>query len=69
MPSFLNPATSKMKGASNVQTHPMDFEKILVSNFARSPWTLGEDQALGRLHLENPQKPLELTCTEQIAIC
>jgi hypothetical protein len=50
-----------MKGASNVQTHPMDFEKILVSNFAHRSRALGEDQALGGLYLENPQKPLTST--------
>lgn len=58
-----------MKGASNVQTHPMDFEKILVSNFAHRSRALGEDQALGRLDFEDPQKPLALAGTEQIAIC
>lgn len=58
MPLFLNPATSKMKGASNVQTHPMDFEKILVSDFARRTWPPGKDQALGRLNLEDTKKPL-----------
>lgn len=69
MPLFLSPATSKMKGASNVQTHPMDFEKILVSNFAHRSRALGKDQALGRLYFENPQKPLDPARTEQIAKC
>lgn len=47
-----------MKGASNVQTHPMDFEKILVSDFADRAWPPGKDQALGSLSLEDPKKPL-----------
>lgn len=47
-----------MKGASNVQTHPMDFEKILVSNFAHRSRALGQDKALGRLDFEDPKKPL-----------
>jgi hypothetical protein len=47
-----------MKGASNVQTHPMDFEKILVSDFAGCSWSLGKDQALGCLNIEDPEKPL-----------
>jgi hypothetical protein len=47
-----------MKGASNVQTNPMDFEKILVSDFADRAWPLGKDQALGCIDSQDPQEPL-----------
>ncbi len=56
-----------MKGASNVQTNSMDFEKILVSDFADRAWPLGKDQALGSLHLEDPEKPLGLKQETRLA--
>ena len=56
-----------MKGASNVQTNPMDFEKILVSDFARRTWSPGKHQAMGSLNLEDPKKPLSLKQETRLA--
>jgi hypothetical protein len=36
----------------------MDFEKILVSDFAYRSWPLGKDQALGGIDSQDPQEPL-----------
>ena len=49
-----------MKGVSNVQTHPMDFEEILVSDFAHSSWAIGKDETVGSIDSQDPQQPLIL---------
>jgi hypothetical protein len=45
-----------MKGAFNVQTHPLDFEAILVSNFAHRFEPTCQDQALGGLGAKHHQQ-------------
>jgi hypothetical protein len=47
-----------MKGVSNVQTHPLDFEEILVSDFAHSSWAIGKDETLGSQSFRFDKKAL-----------